>query len=410
MSQRDMNPVRSGNYATPARSAEAPLLSDRNLHVVFGVTLMAVLGVASVTPAFPAIADALDLSPGAVGLLVVFFTLPGIVLTPVAGVLGDRLGRKRVLVPALVLFAVAGASCGFARNFELLLALRFLQGVGAAALGVINVTIIGDLYQGPRRPAALGYNASVLSVGTAVYPVVGGALTLLGWYYPFFLPILALPVALLVIRHLENPETAPTLSLGVYIRNALASAAKPEALGWFVASLVTFVILYGAVLTYLPFLLAESFGASPAGIGVMLSASSLATVATASQLGWLARRFSQRSLVITGFLCYAASMIGIAFEGNVWIVLAAMMLFGAANGINIPSILGALTELAPAEYRAAFMSLNGMLLRLGQTVGPLVAGWLLHRWGLTGIYIGNAILAVVALVLVAALVRERHGR
>ena len=103
-------------------------------------------------------------------------------------------------------------------------------------------------------------------------------------------------------------------------------------------------------------------------------------------------------------------MIAIAFEGNVWIVLAAMMLFGAANGINIPSILGALTALAPAEYRAAFMSLNGMLLRLGQTVGPLGAGWLLHRWGLTGIYIGNAILAVVALVLVAALVRERHGR
>ena len=74
---------------------EALLLRDPNLHVIFGVTLMAVLGVSSITPAFPQIADELNLSPGAVGMLVAIFTLPGATLTPVIGVLGDRIGRKR---------------------------------------------------------------------------------------------------------------------------------------------------------------------------------------------------------------------------------------------------------------------------------------------------------------------------
>lgn len=84
---------------------------DHNLHVLWGVTLMAVLGVSSITPAFPEIRDALGVSSGQVGLLITVFTLPGIVLTPVLGVLSDRHGRKRILTPALILFGVAPAVC-----------------------------------------------------------------------------------------------------------------------------------------------------------------------------------------------------------------------------------------------------------------------------------------------------------
>ncbi len=108
------------------------------------------------------------------------FTLLGILLTPVAGVLAGRYGRRMVLVKSLFLFGIDGVACALATGFGLLLVLRTLQGVGAAALGAINVTMIGDLYSGQRRTEALGYNSSVLSVGTASYPAIGGALALLG--------------------------------------------------------------------------------------------------------------------------------------------------------------------------------------------------------------------------------------
>jgi MFS transporter, ACDE family, multidrug resistance protein len=119
-----------------------PVYEDHNLlQVLWGITLMAVLGTSSITPAFPTIVKELGVSSGQVGLLITFFTLPGIVMTPVLGVLSDRYGRKKILVPALLLFGLAGGACAFARSFDILLALRFFQGMGAAALGILNLEL-----------------------------------------------------------------------------------------------------------------------------------------------------------------------------------------------------------------------------------------------------------------------------
>ena len=386
--------------------SEARLLRDPNLHVIFGVTLMAVLGVSSITPAFPQIAEALGLTPHQVGLLVAVFTLPGAILTPILGVLGDRYGRKRVIVPSLVLFAVAGTACGFARDFHLLLWLRLLQGVGAAAIGALNITIVGDLYSGWRRATAMGYNASVLSIGTALYPAVGGMLAMLGWYYPFFLPILAIPVALMVLWRLQNPEPTSDQRLSDYLRNTILAIRNPQALGLFLAGMMTFIILYGAYLTYLPFLMRWSFDSSPLVIGLLFSATSVATAATSFRLGRLSRRFSSRKLIYAGFALYALTMLALPLAPNVALLLVPAMLFGVANGISIPSILTMLTELAPAEYRGAFMSVNASVIRMGQTLGPIVAGAMMQMRGLTGAYFGSALLALATLGIISRLVKD----
>ena len=75
--------------------------------------MIAVLGVASITPAFPKIEKELNISEQEVGLLITVFTLPGVVLTPLLGVLADRYGRKQILIPSLLLFGVAGTLCFF---------------------------------------------------------------------------------------------------------------------------------------------------------------------------------------------------------------------------------------------------------------------------------------------------------
>lgn len=382
-----------------------PVYRDTNLQILFGVTLMAVLGVSSITPAFPKIVKELGISPQAVGSLITVFTLPGVLLTAVLGILADQFGRRKILVPALMIFALAGGACAFARDFNLLLALRFFQGVGAAGLGAMNVTIVGDLYSGKERTAAMGCNSSVLSVGTAIYPAIGGALATLAWYYPFVLPLAAIPVGLAVLFSLHNPEPKNVQDFRQYLRTTGQIIASRRVVGLFAVSTITFIILYGSYLTYFPLFIEDSFAVSPFIIGLIMSVSSIATAVTSAQLGRLAKLSSERTLITASCILYAVALVTVPFVSNIWLLLIPTVVFGVAQGINIPSLMALLADLAPKEQRGALMSINGMVLRLGQTLGPLIMGAVFVVWGTGGAMYAGAGFALAMLMVVLASLR-----
>ncbi len=384
--------------------AQKKLYRDTNLKIIFSVTLIAVLGVSSITPAFPKIIDTFNLNPQSIGLLITAFTLPGVILTPFTGILADRWGRKKIIIPSLILFGIAGVACAFTRDFTYLVGFRFVQGVGAASLGALNVTLIGDIYSAQERGTAMGYNASVLSIGTASYPAIGGALATLSWFYPFFLPIFAIPVALSVMLYLKNPEPKNKQSLKAYLVGVKQSITLPV-VGLFLTSIFTFIILYGVYLTYYPVLIDGKFNGSTFIIGIIMSSVSVVTGITSSQLGRLLKHLSEKILLKIAFSTYTISLIITPFMPHLWLLLLPGFLFGFAQGINIPTFLNLLTGYAPMEHRAAFMSLNGMLLRLGQTLGPIFIGIFYGLWGLDATFFGGAIVALSMLALIFLLIK-----
>ncbi|MCA1731161.1 MAG: MFS transporter [Actinobacteria bacterium] len=390
---------------TTEREGGEPVYKDHNLHVIWFVTLMAVLGSSSVAPAFPEIREQFGVSAGQVGLLITVFTLPGVFLTPVAGVLSDRYGRRTILVPSLLLFGIAGGACALARDFEMLLVLRVLQGVGAAALGALNVTLIGDLFSGRDRTVALGYNSSVLSIGTGSYPAIGGALATFGWFYPFALPILAIPIALLVLFSLRNSEPHNKQGLKEYAGSVWEQVKSRQVVGLLIGNLVTFIILFGALITYLPTVMYENFGAPPLVIGLVLASSSLTTALTSTQLGRLTDRFSEKPLIRVSFVLYAISLGLVPLVPSVWLLLVPTVIFGVAQSINIPNSFSLLNEAAPAENRGAFMSLNSTILRLGQTLGPVLMSAAAIPFGLDSAYFALAALSAAMCLVAFALIR-----
>lgn len=391
-----------------ASERSQPLHRDPNLVVVFGVTLMAVLGVPSITPAFPQMARSLGRSSQAVANLVTAFTLPGIFLMPGLGVLADRWGRERVLVGSLVVFGVAGGACALAEDLELLLALRFVQGIGAAGLSVLYITLIGDLYSGQERAKAMGYNASVLSVGCATYPALGGALATLGWRYTFLLALLAIPLGAAVVFTLESPEPRRDEGLVNYAESAWLTIREGRAVALFALSLLTFLVIYGAYLTYLPFLMEESFGASSFGIGLTMSSMSLATAFTSSWLGPLVALRSEKGLLLASCVLYALAFAAIPRAPRLWFLLMAVMLMGVAQGLSIPILQTLLAGMAPMAQRGVFMAVSGVALRLGQTVGPPLAGVAFGRWGIGGPFYAAAAVAAGMVVLVSVTIRKRR--
>ena len=382
------------------------LLKDRRLYIIFSITLVAVMGVASLTPAFPEIAKTLHLDKAHVGLLISVFTLPGIFLAPIAGILADRYGRKSVLIPSLFLFAFAGFACFFTRSFHVLLIFRFFQGIGAASLGSLNVTLIGDYYKGMDRPAVMGYNASFLSLSTASYPLIGGLMAGIAWYYPFLLPLLAIPVGLTVIFGLKEPEFHKNSHFFEYLKAAGKSILKKEVIGVFTLSVLTFIILYGAFLTYLPFLLNANFHFTPQKIGLFLFLSSLSTAIVATQIGRLTKKFGSIALLKVAFLLYTVVTLSVPNIHNLFLLIIPVILFGTAQALNIPSLQTMLANLAPDEQRAIFMSTNGMVLRLGQTLGPPVIGIGYMIGNIEGVYYMAAAISVLGIGIIFVMLNK----
>ena len=377
-------------------TSERSLLRDRNLHIIFGITLMVVMGVASIAPALPGIVRDLGISKLDVAWLITAFSLPGMLLAPFIGVLADRFGRKRILVPSIFLFAIAGTACAFTREFNILIIFRVFQGIGAAAMGSINVTLIGDLYLGRRRVEAMGLNASALSIGAAGYPLIGGALAALAWYYPFYLSLIAIPIGIIVLTRLNNPEPDSRENFKSYLVGAWGYLKNMKVAALFAAGVITFIIVFGAYLTYFAIYMDDAFNASGFTIGVFMSVSALATAVVASQMRMITRRFSEVMLIKASFAIFGLSLILIPFMPSLWFLLIPMLLLGIAQGINLPSILSTAAGLAPTEYRAAFMSINSSMIRLGQTVGPPIVGLFYVYGGPTAAFTFTAGLAFMA--------------
>ena len=376
-----------------------PLFLDPNLIIVCSITLIAVMGVSSIAPVLPAIVAAFGISIEESGWLIAAFTVPGLVLTPITGFLADRLGRKRVLVPSLVVFAAAGHGCMYAEDFGELLALRIIQGAGAAALGSLNATLIGDLYTGNARATAMGYSGGMFSASAAGWPLVGGAVAVFGWRYPFVLPLLAIPVALIIAYGLRNPEPRGSDRLSVYFSKVAAGVRQGSVAVLFFAGFAAFTLLYGAKITFLPFLLEAEFGADSVDIGVVFGVSSTGAIVGSVFLGALTRRFRARSILLGAFAAMVAALAATPLAATMWIIMLWGALFSAGHGIAVAMAMVLLTETAPAEQRGAVMALNGMMFRLGQTVGPLLMAALFVGGGMDAVFWGGAVVGVVAMLL-----------
>jgi len=374
----------------------AKLYKDKNLQVIFGVIAIGMLGVYSVTPAFHRIVQELHVPETEVGMLITFYSIPSVVLAPLLGMLADRFGRKRVLVPSLFLFALAGAACALTKDFHTLLVLRIVQGVGAVAISPLGITLVGDFFSGERRVEAIGLASSAMYIGNAVCPIIGGALANLGWNYPFLLSLAAVPVGVLVLRRLDNPETRSRQSLREYWVGAWGYLKNIKAASAFAASVIVFIILTGAFLTYLSLYLGDSFHASPFITGAILSSSFAATAVVSSQLGRMVKFVSETTLVKIGFVLYGVALMLLPHMPQLGLVLISAIILGVGHGMIVPSLLSYLTTLAPAEYRAGIMSVTTVTMRLGQILGPVVFALVYTRAAFGGVFFYAAIVALAA--------------
>jgi MFS family permease len=340
--------------------------------VILASSLVGVMGVSLLSPVLPALRSTFGISDAQVGLVVTAYTLPGVFLTPFVGLVADRVGRKRTLVPLLVVFGVAGAAIAATTSFRQVLVLRFAQGVGASALITLAITLVGDYYEGERQQALIGLNSSALGVGAALYPLVGGFLAAVRWNVPFLFFGVALLVALAATALLDEPDVGRPSALGVYFANLRRALLVPAALGVYLASFLTFFLFYGGVLTSVPLLLTDEFGVVEPSLGLILSVVSVTNALVASQYGRLADRLRAPTLVAAGFLLFGVAFLGVALVASAVGVAVLLVAFGLGFGLVMPALNDTVVSMVSGRLRASMLGLQTSTLRIGQTAGPVV--------------------------------------
>lgn len=373
------------------------------VQVVLLSTFLAPFSVALISPGLPVFRNAFGLTDAEASLLLSAVLVPGIVLSPVMGLLTDRLGRRRVLIACLVVWSLAGGAIALGPRFSFVLALRFVQGTALAGIGVTTITLIGDLFEDVQRNAVLGVNTAVLSAGAAAFPIVGGFLVAVSWTAPFAIYLLGLPVALFAFQVLDEPSGERESRSITYLRRVISALSAREATLLYGSALVIDLLLFGAVFTALPFLLESTYGLSAVLIGLVVTTGEVASTAAATQNGRLAQHLSDYQIITAGFVATAVGLGGAWAAPSPLLIAVATLGFGAGWGMTLPSIDAAVSDLVPTQFRAGALSLRGSATFLGRAAGPILFTSLAVQHGYRVLLLLAGIVALVFGVLLVAL-------
>src|SRR5215217_6001478 len=179
------------------------------LYVLCVGMLMIVLDVTVVNVALPSIQDDLGFSQSSLAWVVNAYMIAFGGLLLLAGRFGDILGRKNIFMAGLGVFTVASLLCGVAQSQELLVAARFVQGVGGAMTSAVILGMIVTMFPERREQAkAIGVFAFVASAGGSVGLLAGGVLTQsINWHWIFFVNIpIGIVTAVLAWRLLDGDK------------------------------------------------------------------------------------------------------------------------------------------------------------------------------------------------------------
>lgn len=358
----------------------------------------------------PVYAEQVGVGVAMIGLLIAAYDFAEIVAKPAFGALADRHGMKQTMLAGIALFTLASLVYPWV-DPRLLLLVRFVQGVGAAALSAVSLALVGA-YVLERRGRAYGIYNAIKGAGYVISPIVGGAIVLQSDFAAVFLAAAAVGAAAFALSLLlPEPEARPgeifddddALSLS----GVLSVVRRPSLWPWY-AVIVVNMFFVGVLFGFLP-VRVHDLGYDPLATGVVL------TIATASYLliqpiaGVLADRLGAAPTIRLGLLLSGAGIILVPFVRDVPLILVSI-LAGVGIGTVWTNTDALVSNLAQSGQLGATMGVAGSFKELGDMLGPLLIGVLSEAFGLKTGFVVCGLLGLLSLVLIRSRTAEQPIR
>lgn len=385
------------------------------LWILCTVPFIMVLGNSMLIPVLPKMMTVMHLTLFQSGLVITLFSIPAGIVIPFAGALSDRIGRRVIMAPALILYGLGGLSAGFSawlfpHPFPWILGARLLQGIGAGGTYQLAMAVAGDMFQSRKRASALGLLEAANGLGKVVSPIAGSALALAIWFLPFFAyGLLSFPVAALIWFFIREPANKKAQGgVGRYwkgLKHTFATKGS-SILTTFLGGAVVLFVLFG-VLSYLADVLEKLFRYGEITRGLLIAIPVMASAITSYLSGTvLQKKLAQlaRRIVVMGLFLIAAALVLEPFfitKNVVW-ALVVLGFQGIGTGSVLPAINTMVTSATTSKERGVVTSLYGSVRFFGVAMGPpLFSMAMTHRyiifWTVAGLTIATALLSFFAI-------------
>ncbi|ERI08591.1 MFS transporter [Aneurinibacillus aneurinilyticus] len=332
------------------------------------------------TPILPEIQRTFHTTPYLTNLTISVFTIALAIMQIVYGPFIDSKGRKKILLPSMLLYVVASIGCAFSSSIYALLLFRTLQGIGAAAIPVVAATVIGDLFEGKQRGKALSTYQMLLSLASVIGPLIGGFIGAKSGHFGvfFFLSISGLILLLLNLRFLPEtkPENGQTRKLSLTRFSTIAR--NSTGLAVLVLGFTQFYTFY-SFLVFLPSILNHIYSISPEKIGVAFLPLSLCVMLGSFLSGRLQGDIKPTNSLLYTCLLNVLSVVLFIALAHVSIVcmIIIIALYGLTVGFSMPIQSRLLTDEFLHE-RATAISMYNFVRYIGMAIGPIAGSFLVQ--------------------------------
>jgi len=371
------------------------LLCTTGLFAIFSSTI-------SKSPVLPLFASHLGADPSGVGFVAAVSAFTGIVASIPAGILSDRLGRRKMLIFSLIVFSTAPFLYLFVNKIWQLAIVRFYHGFATAVFIPVAMALVADVFH-HERGEKMGWFSTSTLVGRFMAPIAGGSIVGamvfnpgLGYKIVYLVCGAAGIIALILTfklpsapdKKIEKRDWKETFASfkSVLSNRLILITAGVEA---------SILFAYGTFETFLP-LYSIKIGLSAYEVGIFLSSQVVILTLTKPVMGRFSDRHGRQPQIFWGAVIGAACIGGFSFFKSFIPLLSLSILFGLSLSIVTSATSAFIADLSKKESHGSAMGILGSIMDIGHTLGPLISGIVAAYFGFEKAFIGAAFVLLTA--------------
>jgi MFS family permease len=336
--------------------------------------------------------------------------LPTVLFSLPAGVVADRVDRRRLIVLAnmarvAVLGVLVATIVSGQVSIAVVLGSVFALGIAETFADTTTATLLPMMV--PKRDLGIA-NARVIAgmvtLNQLVGPPVGALLFGLGRSYPFITQIVCVATSILLVLRIQLPEhggrrTTERRSIHTDVREGLVWVWHHAAVRTLVLTIVTFNVTFGAAWSVLVLYSLERLHLGEIGFGLLTSAMAAGGILGTVSYGWLERHVSLGNIMRGGLVIETVTHLGLALNRLPWVAMAIMFVFGAHAFVWGTTSVTVRQRAVPTGFQGRVQGVYMIGFTGGIVVGSVVGGLIADRWGVTGpfwfAFVGSAIFLVL---------------